>query len=243
MRKFWLVWIACAVPFAARAETPACAPKDFGGETYVMCGFDLAHDDLRLNWRDAQAKPYGGFSALEAAMRAQGRKLRFAMNAGMYEENLAPVGLYIENGERLRRANTRDGHGNFHLKPNGVFWIGDGVAGVMETSRFLAHPPTARFATQSGPMLVVDGRPHPKFQQESDSRKIRNGVCARGARVWFAISDRPVTFYAFATLFRDSLGCVDALFLDGSVSSLYAPELKRDDELAPLGPIVSVTTP
>ena len=64
-----------------------------------------------------------------------------------------------------------------------------------------------------------------------------------GTTAIFAISDEPVTFYAFARLFRDGLGCANALFLDGSVSSLYAPELGRDDELTPLGPMIGVSAP
>jgi uncharacterized protein YigE (DUF2233 family) len=91
-------------------------------------------------------------------------------------------------------------------------------------------------------MLVIDGRIHPKILPTGTSEKIRNGVCAReGTTAIFAISAAPVTFYAFALLFRDALRCADALFLDGSVSSLYAPELGRDDELSPLGPIVGVS--
>jgi uncharacterized protein YigE (DUF2233 family) len=54
----------------------------------------------------------------------------------------------------------------------------------------------------------------------------------------FAISERPVTFGAFARLFRDDLGCRNALFLDGTVSSLYAPNLSRSDISRPLGPLV-----
>ena len=108
------------------------------------------------------------------------------------------------------RADTRDGASNFHLKPNGVFWIGDGVAGVEETSRYLAAAPPARFATQSGPMLVIDGRIHPKILPTGTSEKIRNGVCVRdGATVVFAIAEEPVTFYAFARLFRDGLSCAE----------------------------------
>jgi prepilin-type processing-associated H-X9-DG protein len=67
---------------------------------------------------------------------------------------------------------------------------------------------------------------------------VRDGVTAI-----FAISDEPVTFHAFARLFRDELGCANALFLDGSVSSLYASELGRDDELAPLGPMIGISVP
>ncbi len=166
------------------------------------------------------------------------------MNAGMYETDLSPVGLYVEDGKRLHRADTRDGESNFHMKPNGVFWIGEKIAGVVETSRYLANPPPARYATQSGPMLVIDGHVHPKILPTGESEKLRNGVCVRdGTTIVFAISDGEVTFHEFARLFKDGLNCANALFLDGSVSSLYAPELNRDDELVPLGPMVGVTTP
>jgi uncharacterized protein YigE (DUF2233 family) len=232
--------LAAAPMFAA----PACAPRDFDSARYTVCSFDVRRDDVRLYWTDAQRKPYANFDALAQALAARGLTLRFAMNAGMYGADLAPVGLYVEDGKRLKRADTRAGASNFHLQPNGVFWIGDGAAGVEETSRYLADPPAARFATQSGPMLVVDGRIHPKILPTGTSAKIRNGVCVRdGTTSIFAIAEEPVTFYAFALLFRDGLGCANALFLDGSISSLYAPELERDDEFTPLGPMIGVSAP
>jgi prepilin-type processing-associated H-X9-DG protein len=223
---------------------PGCAPHSFDSAQYTLCSFDVRHDDIRLYWSGADDKPYGGFAALASMLSAHGRKLRFAMNAGMFGDDFAPVGLYVEDGKRLRRADTRAGPTNFHLLPNGVFWVGDGLAGVEETSRFLSDAPAAKFATQSGPMLVIDGHIHPKILPTGASQKVRNGVCVRdGVTAIFAISDEPVTFHAFARLFRDELGCANALFLDGSVSSLYATELGRDDELAPLGPMIGVTVP
>lgn len=225
----------------AQNALAACAPKDFDGESFVACAFDPRHDDMRLFWKGPDGQAFGSFSALAEALKAKGQKLVFAMNAGMFEEDLSPVGLFIENGRRLRRANTRAGGGNFHMKPNGVFWIGAGVAGVAETGRFLASPPSARYATQSGPMLVIDGEIHPRIRPDGTSEKIRNGVGVReDGSVVFAIAETPVTFDSFARLFRDGLDCRNALFLDGSVSSLYAPGLNRDDELTKLGPIVGV---
>ena len=163
------------------------------------------------------------------------------MNAGMFGQDQSPVGLYVEDRRKLHEADTRGGATNFHMKPNGVFWIGDGVAGVTETSRYLASTPPTRYATQSGPMLIIDGKIYPKIRPDGTSQKIRNGVGAcKGGAVSFAIAEEPVTFDTFARLFRDGLGCQNALFLDGSVSSLYAPELNRGDELEPLGPIVGV---
>jgi uncharacterized protein YigE (DUF2233 family) len=219
----------------------ACAPKSFGDESFTVCAFDPSHDDIRLFWRGIDGQAFGSFSGVAAALKAKGETLVFGMNAGMFEEDLSPVGLFIEDRRKLRKANIRGGGGNFHMKPNGVFWIGDGAAGVAETAGFLANPPAVRYATQSGPMLVIDGQIHPRIRPDGTSQKIRNGVGSRDdGSVVFAIAESPVTFDAFARLFRDGLACRNALFLDGSVSSLYAPELKRDDELAPLGPIVGV---
>jgi uncharacterized protein YigE (DUF2233 family) len=223
------------------SASAGCAAKDFDGAKFTVCAFDPRRDDIRLFLSGTDGKPYSSLAALAAALKAKGETLTFAMNAGMFKEDLSPVGLYVENRLKLHEADTRSGATNFHMKPNGVFWVGDGVAGVTETGRYLADPPAARYATQSGPMLVVDGRIHPKIKPNGASEKIRNGVGAcGGSAVVFAIADEPVNFDAFARLFRDGLGCQNALFLDGSVSSLYAPELNRDDEMGPIGPIVGV---
>jgi uncharacterized protein YigE (DUF2233 family) len=236
----WLV-VEPAVP---QSSNP-CAPMRFEDAAYVVCTFDARRDDIQLFWKGVDDHVYGGFSRLAGALAARGRSLRFAMNAGMFEDNLSPVGLYIEDGRQRHRADLREGASNFHLRPNGVFYVGDGAAGVAETARFLADGPKARFATQSGPMLVLDGRIHPRISPSGASEKIRNGVGVRdGAIVSFAISEEPVTFYAFAKLFRDRLNCPNALFLDGTISSLYAPELdRRDDPPRAIGPIIAVTAP
>jgi uncharacterized protein YigE (DUF2233 family) len=228
---------------ASPAEA-GCAPKSFDGAKFTVCAFDPRHDQIRLFLSGPGGKPYGSLAGLAAALKAKGERLMFAMNAGMFGQDQSPVGLYIENRLKLHEADTRPGASNFHLKPNGVFWVGDGVAGVTETSRYLADPPGARYATQSGPMLVLDGKIHPKIKPNGASEKIRNGVGAcDGGAIVFAIADEPVNFDTFARLFRDGLSCQNALFLDGSVSSLYAPELDRDDELGPIGPIAGVVKP
>jgi uncharacterized protein YigE (DUF2233 family) len=221
----------------------ACESLTEDARNYVVCSFDLSRDNLALYWRGADGTPLGGPDRLARELEGQGRKLVFAMNAGMYDTALGPVGLYVENGRLMHNANTRNGQGNFHLKPNGVFFFGDGKAGVMETTRFLKARLAPRFATQSGPMLVIDGQIHPKIQPTGPSEKIRNGVGVRdGKIVIFAISTEPVSFHAFARLFRDRLGTQNALFLDGSVSTLYAPPLPAIGGWSDLGPMLGVTT-
>ena len=237
------IWLFAGPAFAQSASP--CAKTVFDGASYIVCSFDARRDDIRLFWKGSDNKAYGGFSRLADALAARGRALRFAMNAGMFETDLSPVGLYVEDGRQQHRADLREGVANFHLKPNGVFYIGDGTAGVVETAHFLAAGLKTRFATQSGPMLLIDGRIHPKISPTGASAKVRNGVGVRdGWLVSFVLSEEPVTFHAFAQFFRDRLNCLNALYLDGSVSSLYAPSLnEREDPAWPIGPIIAVTAP
>ena len=233
----------------ASAAAAACREEAFEGADYTVCSFDAGQADMRLFWRDESGAPYNTFPALDDAVRGEGLTLEFAMNGGMYGEDFSPIGLYVEAGRELVPANTDSVEGepgqipNFSKKPNGVFFFGGGTAGVMETEAFLAARPAAEFATQSGPMLVIDGAIHPAFIDGSTDRKQRNGVGVNGAEVHFVISEDAVNFHDFARFFLEKLGCEDALFLDGgSAPGIYAPELGRSDRPGHggYGPIIAV---
>ena len=243
-RSLWPWLLAVFLLLPAGAAQAACAPDRFDGNDYVICRFDLRQEVLRLYSLAPDGEPYGSFAALSESLATRGETLAFAMNAGMYGEDLKPIGLYVEDGRTLKKANRRDGPGNFHLKPNGVFFIDGESGGVMETEAFLAAGFTPRFASQSGPMLVVNGVIHPKFSETGTSLQRRNGVGSPDAHTLvFAISEDGVNFHSFARLFRDHLNCPNALFLDGSISSLHAAELDRSDGFAALGPIVALAKP
>jgi uncharacterized protein YigE (DUF2233 family) len=223
----------------ATGASAECRADRFEETPFTVCTADPAKDELRL-WLEApDGMVLGTFDRLKDLLASEGRGLGFAMNAGMYHEDRAPVGLFVENGTEARRIVTSAGPGNFGMLPNGVFCIGDGWARVIESRAFADSPPDCRFATQSGPMLVIDGELHPRFLPDSTSRFVRNGVgvTAEG-QVVAAISDRPVSFHQFARYFRDVLKATDALYLDGNVSRLYAPDLGRHDAGFPMGPIL-----
>ncbi|TIU83702.1 MAG: hypothetical protein E5W06_18585, partial [Mesorhizobium sp.] len=208
------------------AALPPCRNHTFETATYLVCETDPKHYSIELFWKDPDGKLYQSLHNLRSAQQAAGRTMLFGINAGMYHPNLAPVGLYVERGQQIASAKTGAGSGNFSMQPNGVFYLSDGKAGVRATKDYLKRSPKVDYATQSGPMLVIDGKLHPKFQADSPSRKIRDGVGVRGdGVVVFAISNDVVTFHEFARLFRDELDCPNALFLDGSISSLYAPAI------------------
>ena len=222
-----------------------CARVRFEGALHIVCRFDAARDDIALYWAGDDGRPLESFGRLAEMLRKRGRDLLFAMNAGMFSAEHAPIGLYVERGRVIRPLNRRKGPGNFHMLPNGVFWLAGGRAGVTETGRFARARRKVDFATQSGPMLVTDGRIHPRFMRDSASRKIRNGVgvAADGRTVWLAISEQPVNFHAFARLFRDKLKTPNALFLDGTISQIHAPALGQYGGWSRIGPMIAVSAP
>ncbi|WP_432727237.1 phosphodiester glycosidase family protein [Variovorax sp. W6] len=236
MRKR-LALLLGALLFAGLAGLAAADPR------FTVVKIDLRKERLELFLRDDEGVPFKRFDRLDAWLKAHGRQLGFAMNAGMYHEDFSPVGLLVRDGREESPLNLADGAGNFFLKPNGVFLVSDAGPRVIESSEYPALAKGVRLATQSGPLLLRRGVVHPAFIPHSDSRKIRNGVGVIGHTAIFVISEVPVNFHEFALYFRDVLHCRDALYLDGTVSALHSPSLHRSDFVRELGPILGVASP
>jgi len=214
--------------------------------TYSACRIDAQtlsdpRYSLQLFWQQANSsanntQPLLTFDTLLARLPSE-QTLNFAMNAGMYNENYAPIGYTVIEGKELRALNIKEGGGNFHLLPNGVMWWDkSGKVQITESNALdkQLKSGTAQpwYATQSGPMLVINNEIHPQFNPDSTSIKLRNGagVCSDGS-LQFVNSEEPVSFYQFATLFKDDLNCPNALFLDGGIASaLYAPTIDKHDK-------------
>lgn len=218
-----------------------CETVHFEGADFTSCEVEMAQADVRLFLRDDAGTVLGTFGRVENVL-PEGTRLGVAMNAGMFHDDRSPVGLYVEDGEQEMRIITSEGPGNFGLLPNGVLCLNNGQAAVIESRTYAETTPRCQHATQSGPMLVIDGALHPRFLRDSDSFNIRNGVgvTAAGDRMWMVISDEAVNFHHFARFFRDHLETPNALFLDGRVSRLHAPEIGRSDFGFPVGPILGV---
>ncbi|MEI7036361.1 phosphodiester glycosidase family protein [Fulvimonas yonginensis] len=236
-----MIRFVCRLPLAPiaallLAALAGCAPqaraldseeRSFEGQSYRVVSIDLRREPLTLHWRAPEdGEPFGDIDSLRLWGEKHGRRLLFAANAGIYDAAYRPLGLYVEDGKALVPLNLAHGNpasGNFSLLPNGVFAIyPDGRAEVETSAAFKAQGRKPQWATQSGPMLVIDGQINPAFVHDSDSLKWRSGVCARTPHeVVFAVSEGPVNFHTFARLFRDELGCRDALFLDGTISQFY----------------------
>ncbi len=211
--------------------------SDTKGNEYRTLKLNPRASRLELHWRDDAGKPLKTFAALERTLKSQGKTLLAATNAGIFTADFAPLGLHLERGNILRPINLASGFGNFYLKPGGVFYFGSTGAGILESGQFVRFTRTLKKivlegATQSGPLLVRSGKINRVFMPGSSNKLVRSGVgVSRTGKVYWVRSSAAVNFYDFATFFRDTLGCPNALFLDGTISRFYIPNDKnfKDD--------------
>lgn len=235
-----VVLAAALRPAGQPTLPPALRPAP---AAFISCRVDTHQQLLRLYYRDAQGRRYGSLGRLRAGLSARGQCLDFAMNGGMFAPGYTPKGLYIENEKAWAPLDTATGAGNFYLKPNGVFYLDtDRNAHLVPTTAFRNDGRVA-YATQSGPMLVIDGQIHPAFRPGSANVQVRNGVgLLPNGRVLLAMSKAKVSFYDFADYFRRA-GCRQALYLDGFVSRAYAPAAGWNQLDGDFGVIIGVSEP
>jgi len=235
-----------ATPSPTPTPTPtvasACESVSFEGASLTHCVADPAKHRIVTDLGPADGAPYRSLAKLAEARGEDAPEVAFAMNAGMFDGEGKPIGYYVESSDRLQELNRAEGPGNFHMKPNGVFFGTGGKWQIRTADDFYANVgERPDFGTQSGPMLVIDGELHPEISDDGPSKAIRNGVgIDKAGRAHFVISEGPISFGVLARYFRDVLKTSDALYLDGSVSALWNPARDRVDGRAPLGPMIVV---
>jgi uncharacterized protein YigE (DUF2233 family) len=218
----------------------ACREVTFEDILLTHCTADPAQHRITMANLGSDKQPFGSMSAFAASVDSA--TIAFAVNGGMYGDDLKPIGYYVENGERMTELNRGEGTGNFYMKPNGVFFGTAAKWQVLGSNTFFnTVGDRPEFGTQSGPLLLVDGKLHPEIQDNGPSRAVRNGVGvdAKG-RAHFVMSGAPISFGQLARYFRDEVKVAEALYLDGAVSSLWDPATGRQDK-GRVGPIIVVT--
>lgn len=228
------------IPAATVAANSACRAVVFEQVPLTHCIADPAKHRIAMALAPAGGQPYGSLTAFAAVQDPA--TIAFAMNGGMYGDDLKAVGYYVENSQRLSELNRGEGDGNFYMKPNGVFFGSGGQWRVLGSNTFFSSVgDRPQFGTQSGPLMVIDGKLHPDIQDNGPSRSIRNGVGVDGSgKAHFVIADAPVSFGQLARYFRDEVKVANALYLDGQVSSLWDPASARLDK-GRVGPIIVVS--
>jgi uncharacterized protein YigE (DUF2233 family) len=245
-------WMVADMLFGTPSKTPYVEPTvlqkggyqvHFQDKEFDIYCVPMTHNGLQLLCADEQKVPFRDVKTLKSYCQSQQKQLIFAMNAGMYTPENLPKGLYIEQKQTLFPLDTaQTGFGNFYLQPNGVFAFDDTSAVILDTKTFEKQQKYYNYATQSGPLLVVNNQINSVFTPSSNSGYIRNGVgITLDGKIIFAISNQSVNFYTFAALFKERLDCPNALFLDGAISKMYAPDIQRLDLDGNLGPFVVLT--
>jgi uncharacterized protein YigE (DUF2233 family) len=217
-------------------------PPPLANDSIIYHISDPQKEHIRLYWKNDKKEPILSLANLKSFIEKKHGQLIMAMNGGMYQVDHAPLGLYIEDGKTIKKLNQSSGRGNFYLKPNGVFYLTDTNEGhVVQTENF-KYDDHIKWATQSGPMLLIDGKIHPEFRQGSSNLNVRNGVgIMEDGQIIFAISKDPINLFDFASFFLE-MNCNNALYLDGSVSRMYYPSKNKLDLDGDFGVMIGVTT-
>lgn len=229
--KTLIIFIVTLLSFVLRPlDTPNHVDGYYEDDHFIIVRVDPETSNIITCYKNADGEVINNFSRLKKHITSTGHELIFACNGGMFMEDLRPLGLYVEKGRQIMPLNTRSASTNFYIKPNGVFYIlSNGSVGICRTEAYelisglYAIGEDVKYATQSGPMLTIDGLINGKFNINSTSYKHRNGVgINQDGDVIFIISKAPVSFYEFADAFL-MVGCANSLFLDGDISDFYYP--------------------
>jgi uncharacterized protein YigE (DUF2233 family) len=185
---------------------------------------------LRLFWKNSSSIPFKSFSNV----RNEHPNLIFMMNAGMYTASNfpAPVGLYIEKGVKLRSIKIiKNRNVNYGIPPSGIFYFNSNKAAIINAYNW-SNLINAKYATQSGPMLLINGMINKNLPRGSYIKRNGVGVRADGKVVFGCFR---ANFIDFALWFKNQ-GCINALYLDGVVSDYWIPTTLFN--LGKYGPII-----
>ncbi len=190
---------------------------------YEVVRVDPDIHQITLHWKNPSTnQPFKTINHLITSLEKDGHTIIAVTNAGIFEPDLVPTGLYVEQSIELHPINLEDGYGNFYLKPNGVFFVSNDRYGIMESSRFSEQALDVAYALQSGPLLIEDQQVHPAFTLGSKNCRLRSGIgVTSDGHAVIAISNGAVNFHDFAIWYRDIIKADHALYLDGAISELF----------------------
>jgi uncharacterized protein YigE (DUF2233 family) len=165
-------------------------------------------------------------------------------NGGMFDPDYSPHGLLICDGKLYKKLDLRAAkNANFYLQPNGVFYIDDAGYHIAASRVFAGLYPDLdnrrpHFATQSGPMLVINDSVNTVFDKASQNTNVRSGVgiLPNGYPVFVIAS--AITFYDFAMIFKEKFHCRQALFLDGAISKMFIGQPCNESDFGPMIEVV-----
>lgn len=208
---------------------------------FISFSVNPSKSNVSFYWKNDKSDIFSSIGKLKKWLSKNNKEMLFATNGGMYKKDQSPQGLFVENGIEKNSIDTSRAEGNFYLKPNGIFYLTNSNKSFICKTEDYESNKNVKFATQSGPMLVIDGKIHNDFNKNSTNLNIRNGVgILPNNEILFVMSKKQINFYEFAEFFK-SKGCKNALYLDGFVSRTYCPKEKWEQIDGNFGVIIAVT--
>lgn len=195
-----------------------CAATVADDHRKAVFAFSPNHYDLNLHWKDG-ADQFWSLKAVRRHLEKIGRCPVFLSNGGIYGEDYAPLGLHIENGNKVRGINPAKGSGNFSWN-SGVFALRNGRP---EVRRHTSWPGTkgVTVAAQSGPTLVVGGKRTSAGRSEA-GRYSRGAIVAyRDGRIGFVHTLDRIAFRDLVDLAATEGRVHGMLYLDGRINDWW----------------------
>ena len=180
---------------------------------------------IKMYWKDSAGVPFMTFERLLKL----NKRIVFITGTG---KSLVPYGLYIENGKLLHPMRKPLNYKVSHkIQPDGVFYTNGKQAFIhpLEEKKFYKN---AKWAIQSGPLLLIDGRINPALPNKK--KTMRHGVgIKKDGKVCFAVIEAGMK--DFAKHFLDE-GCTNALYLDGENADTWenGSTLKKFSRFGPM---------
>jgi len=185
-------------------------------------------NQIRIYWKDSTGVPFMTFDRL----RKEHPEAKFIINGGHFTHDYKPDGLYIENGKKLSRVKEiLNPKINLEIMPMGVFYLTNQGA-FIKPLRGKFTQKDVMYATQSSPMLVINGRINPALPGGRHRMHSGVGILPDG-NVYFACLDMELRFFARHFLEK---GCTQALCLNGDVSDVWqnGQSLKKYSRFGPM---------
>lgn len=207
---------------------------------FVDYKYNPSKENIGLFLKNSNNKPYASLNTLKEELTKNNKQILFAMNAGMYMENLMPLGLYIEDSKTIRKLNeAKNKYGNFYIEPNGVFFKTTNSFHIVSREKYqIISKNNISFATQSGPLLIIDGGINSNITKLTGSTT-RNAACINDEKdLILTISTKSVTFSELANHLKNNLHCQNAIFLDGGISDYL--DTNHNGLIRGLGPLIAI---
>jgi len=180
--------------------------------------FKIDLKKVRLKVVQARDRGWDGNSV---ASLAEGSTALVAFNGGFFDQNFKPLGLLMSRGKTLNPLRKADW---------GVLTISSsGVAKLVHTKRWKARK-RIDFALQSGPRLVVDGKPLKLKKQKA--RRTAIGLLSGGRTLVVVVAAEPLLTSVLAKVMANTFNCSFALNLDGGSSTQLWSKFKQVDAVS-----------